>query len=410
MAKTGKVPTVKTRAIPSPSKKKPNFLVWLVGLLLFAGACVGLYFALREKPPRHVDIAEMERLMIEQLEDYFSMLNVPSDEARHELQKWYYRPVEGHGPDATSKYKISDPIPISEQQDRYIWEPNAVIIEGLPCTYVGKVFDDPTYTFSTDTLDDGHRKTTGDMMIDQPCRFENLIYFLGKPSVYKDYCIRCGKVYDLPALPQVGEPTQEKWNPEDRIKDRNKDAEAKFKEIATKYNIEPAVLAKRIKYALEFAPVWPEKVNEIPEEERRPEYYTGRVRYLKLKYFWDQAARSNQTIGETTTRFVKIWPGEKDDNGKLIKEGTQLFRRGQLWMMEAEFEFRNGNIVWKSEVGPSGKVIKEIHEYCETEDNLTVKAKKDAEEAKKKGNAKKKPAEAPVDTPKPDEKKPDEKK
>jgi len=397
--KTGKIP-VAGGAAPT-TKKKNNALLWFVVFLLIVGSGVGLFFALREPPPREVNIAMTEERMMTLLEEHIARLDAPFHEARHEHRKWFYRPLEGVGPDAAPKYTIADPIPISENQDRYIFDRNAVIIKGLPCTAVHKVFDNE------------HRKM-GDKTIDHPCKYENLIYFLNRPNVYKDCCIRCGKVYEIAASPARPDVNTEKWNPDVRKKE-HEDADKKYiTDIANKHQIAPAELQNRISHSLIYTAMWPENVQEIPEEERVPEYYKGTIRYLKIRYFWDQGPRIHRVKADdpNPVRFEKIWPSVNDENGHMVSEGTLHFRRGQLWLLEAEFEFRNGNLIWVSEgkpvewVGASKQFI-EVHEFVETQEVLDAKAAKEKADAEKRKKAKKS---ASVEPPKTEEPKPEEKK
>jgi hypothetical protein len=249
----------------------------------------------------------------------------------------------------------------------------------------------------------------GDKLIDHPCKFENLVYFLNRPNIYKDTCIRCGKVYEIGTAPARPEITETEWDPDKANEQAKKNHDKYFTDIANKHGISPVDLQKRITHALEFRPVWPPDRSEIPEEKQMPDYYEGTVRYLKIRYFWDQSPRIHKIKeGEPNpVRFEKIWPAEYPE-GEPMKMGTLHFRRGQLWLYEAKYQYKNGNLVWVSqETQPiafvdAGQVSTEIHEYVETQEILDLKAQREKEEADKRAKAKKKTSE-----PKPEEKKPD---
>jgi hypothetical protein len=418
------MPTVQPGGAAPARKKKSNMWLWCLIALLIVGSGVGLYFALREKPPRHMTVEEMERHMIDQLLAHFDQLNLPFDEARHELYTWYYKPLEGQGPDARPKYRVSDPIPLSEHQDHYIFEPNAVIVKGLPCN---------TRREDIKVFDNEHMNM-GDKMLKWECMYENIIYFINKPNVIKDSCIRCGKHYALALVPDRPAATSEEdWNPEDRAKKQDKAHDAYFADIANKHNISPAELQKRIVHALVFKPIWPEDKDEIPPEKLLPEYYTGTIRFLRVKYFWDQAPRIHREYEGAVQRFHPLWPDQRDENNVMIRMGTQIFRRSQVWLCEANYEYRRGNIFWtrmderlkKEAVNPEAApevkpaVLMHINAYAEDPEILGAMKEQEEKIEKRRAEAKKKGAastpspapqpERPAETPKPEEK-PEEKK
>lgn len=408
--KTGKIPTMGGGTATAP-KKKNNALLWFVVFLMIIGCGVGLFFALREKPPREVSIREMEQRMVTLLQEHFIRLNVPFDEARHEHRRWFYRPVEGQGPEAAPRYSISDPIPVSENQDRFLYDENAIIIRGLPCNTLRDMKDI--------SLFDNEHLNLGKELVPFHCKYENFIYFMNRPYI-QNPCINCGNLYKLSLAPARPEINAEKWNPDERVKEELDNDKKYVTDIASKHGIAPAELQKRISHALVYKAVWPENVQEIPEEERVPEYYTGKVQFLKMRYFWDQAPRIHRVKADdvnTPVRFEKIWPSVNDENGRMVTEGTIHFRRGQIWLHEAEFEFRNGNLIWVSEGKPiewvgASREIGELHEFTEAQEILDAKAAQEKVDAEKRKKAKK-PASS-ESTPEPEKKteepKPEEKK
>lgn len=389
-------------------KERKATALWVgIGALLVVGLVVIGYVVFKPKPHRNQAVWDLKESALHQFKEYFSRFNQEYDRARDITYRWYYNtqfqkpfPLDAEG---RAFFRPHEPLPVFQHLDRYEFDPGAIVILDLPIPQILRRFDTSYGKITGDRLVDhpaNFRPSEQVYGLMEPSgNFSVSFYFVPRDpplaSSYYYFDSRTGYAFaggstdaqgrqtdptsvakNLP-LPPVShlpvlrftKPAPREWIEEDGRKippppdeiaeDERKALEDFRKKIAEQfgpYGLAEAAtragkpidqyLQAKILPAVEIEILWPEDVNETPEPERIPIGCKGVLRYQKIRYVWDEAARVHRyrpMESQPILRHEKTSTPKELDNNQW-QEGMLVWRPEETRLEEAKFEFLGGNL------------------------------------------------------------------